>query len=99
MASRGEEAVKKAENYEMPQKSKDKKGINKVVVENMTSLLEQLLFQSGLSKRDSQAILSKLFVSHSPPFNTTPPKNSQTNKTENEAEYYYLKNPKDLHSP
>ena len=53
MASQGEAAVKQADTSEKSSKAKDKKGINKVVVENMTNLLEQLLFQSGLSKRDS----------------------------------------------
>ena len=91
--------MKEAKTHIQPRSSKNKRGINELVVENMTSLLEQLLFQSGLSKKDSQAILSKLFVAHSPPL-TTPPKASCTNKTENEgADFYFLKKPKTLYSP
>ena len=43
------------------------KANNKVVVDNLTSMLDKLIFKSGLSKQDAQTILSKLFVSHSPP--------------------------------
>jgi hypothetical protein len=72
MTSQGEAIIKSAnlsEETQNNQKSTLKK-VNKVVLENLTALLDSLLFQSGLSKQDSVQILSKLFVTHSPPLNT-----------------------------
>lgn len=51
-----------------------KGALKQVVVDNMTNLLESLIFQSGLSKQDSHQILSKLFISHSPDHNVSAPK-------------------------